>query len=249
MGGQRSFVNLSIFATGRGVDGLTHVVGSPNVNALVAWIIASDGGSKMKLASKARVAALFTFLAGAGGAACGGGGASGPDGTKTPQVPFGTHPLAYMGGVLHPSGTQAALDDAVRDKYQAWKKTYLIKGCGGYYVCANEVSGSCADDGAALVAAGGKGADGVDLDMEMTVSEGHGYGMLIAALMAGLEPDARTIFDGFVTFRDKYRSPYDVNLMSWKINAGCMPPEASDNDAATDGDLDSAFAFLLAEKQ
>jgi endo-1,4-beta-D-glucanase Y len=37
--------------------------------------------------------------------------------------------------------------------------------------------------------------------------------------------------------------------MSWQFLAACKPPEAMDNDAATDGDLDAAFAFLLAEKQ
>jgi len=215
---------------------------------------------KSMSANSARLCALATMCAsihalgcggggGSAGGGGGGGGASAPDGTQTAQVAFGSHPQAYQGGVLRPSGAQAALDDVIRQKYKAWKANFLIKGCGGYYVCANEVTGRCVNDGAALVPTGGKGADGLPLDMELIVSEGHGYGMLLAALMAGEDPEARDIFDGMVAVRDHFTSPYDVHLMTWKILAGCAPPDAADNDAATDGDLDSAFAFLLAAKQ
>src|ERR1700747_168024 len=129
-------------------------------------------------AKSARLYALATACASVHALGCGGGGASGPDGTQIPQVAFASHPLAYQGGVLRPSGAQAALDDVIRDKYKTWKMNYLVKGCGGYYVCSNDVIGRCANDGAALVATGGKGADGLPLDTQLTVSEGHGYGML-----------------------------------------------------------------------
>ncbi|HXI57814.1 MAG TPA: glycosyl hydrolase family 8 [Polyangia bacterium] len=206
----------------------------------------------MTSATSLRRLALAAFLGNALGLATGcSSSSSGSDGTKTPKYPFGSRPQMYTAGTIRPSGTQAALDDAVKAKYQQWKDRYLVKGCGGYYVCANEIPGTCKNDGAAILAStdGGLGIDGQPVDLHLTVSEGHGYGMLIAVLMADVEPDARAIFDGFVTLRDNFRSPYDNNLMSWHFDAGCAITDVSDNDAATDGDLDSAFALLLAEKQ
>ncbi|HEX3696598.1 MAG TPA: glycosyl hydrolase family 8 [Polyangia bacterium] len=204
----------------------------------------------MTSATSTRQLALAIFLAGALCAGCGGSSSnSGPDGTTTPKLAFGSHTAMYTAGVIRPSGNQDDLDAAVKTKYQEWKARYLIQGCGGYYVCAADVPGACVNDGLALTKNGGIGPDGQPLDQTMTVSEGHGYGMLIAVLMAGLEPDARTIFDGFVTVRKKFPSPYNANLMAWQMNAGCTGPAPEDNDAATDGDLDSAFALLLAEQQ
>jgi endo-1,4-beta-D-glucanase Y len=79
-----------------------------------------------------------------------------------------------------------------------------------------------------------------------TISEAHGYGMIILALMAGHDPEARTRFDGFCNFFDHHRSRSNGELMSWLV-AEDEGPLA--NDSATDGDMDIAYALLLAHTQ
>ena len=81
-----------------------------------------------------------------------------------------------------------------------------------------------------------------------TVSEGMGYGMMIAAYMAGHDPDARAIFDGLYEFVLDHPSVNDPHLMDWDIPAdeSQNPPE---DDSAFDGDADIAFALLLASAQ
>lgn len=79
-----------------------------------------------------------------------------------------------------------------------------------------------------------------------TISEAHGYGMIILALMAGHDPEARTRFDGFCNFFDQHRSRTNGELMSWLVPEDEGPLA---NDSATDGDMDIAYALLLAHVQ
>jgi endo-1,4-beta-D-glucanase Y len=74
--------------------------------------------------------------------------------------------------------------------------------------------------------------------------------MVITALMAGHDPEARTIFDGMYAFFKEYPTTSHQNLMAWTVNVagGCIVPSGQ-SDSATDGDLDIAFSLLLAEKQ
>ncbi|HEY2388377.1 MAG TPA: glycosyl hydrolase family 8 [Candidatus Binatia bacterium] len=143
-----------------------------------------------------------------------------------PSHPFGSHPLAYAAGSILPDHVSAAVrDQATADFYDAWKARFLKQGCGTgrYYVLTQTQSGN------------------------LTVSEGHGYGMLLTVLMAGHDPDAQTEFDGlFLYFRDHPTATHD-HLMSWYQKTSCA--DAQGNDSATDGDLDIAFALLLADKQ
>jgi hypothetical protein len=143
-----------------------------------------------------------------------------------PDHPFGSHPLTYTAGSIMPSHvSQATRDQAVRDFYDAWKARFLKPGCGAgrYYVATATQAGN------------------------LTVSEGHGYGMILTALMAGHDPDAQVEFDGlFHYFRDHPTATHD-HLMSWYQNTSCA--DAQGNDSAADGDLDIAFALLLADKQ
>jgi len=79
-----------------------------------------------------------------------------------------------------------------------------------------------------------------------TISEAHGYGMIILVLMAGYEERAQEYFDGFYNFYDHHRSRTNPHLMSWVV------PEDEGglaNDSATDGDMDIAYALLLAHTQ
>ena len=94
---------------------------------------------------------------------------------KPTGVQFGAHPLKYPAGSARPTGDQAQLDDIVRCQYDRWKAAYLKQDCGGYYVLTN-------------------GGAGANAETFITVSEGHGYGMIIAAMMAGTEPKAQENF-------------------------------------------------------
>ena len=149
-----------------------------------------------------------------------------PSAAAAPGYPFGSHPLAYAAGSIMPNHvSQATRDQAVRDFYDAWKARFLKQGCGAgrYYVATATQAGN------------------------LTVSEGHGYGMILTVLMAGHDPNTQIELDGlFQYFRDHPTATHD-HLMSWYQNSSCA--NAKGNDSATDGDLDIAFALLLADKQ
>ncbi len=140
--------------------------------------------------------------------------------------PFGSHPMTYTAGSIRPNHlSQAVLDQAVADFYDAWKAEYVSQTCGaGRYVVLTQVSAG-----------------------NLTVSEGHGYGMMLAALMAGHDPEAQTIFDGMYTYFLEHPTATHDHLMSWNQSTSCNNVDG--NDSATDGDLDIAFALLLADKQ
>jgi hypothetical protein len=102
-----------------------------------------------------------------------------------------------------------------------------------------------------------------------SVSEGHGYGMLIAVLMAG-HPRAENVpanrergdFDALYRFflahssvpdPDKPSEKHD-HLMAFRVQgdklADLTNPQAdNESDSASDGDMDIAYALLLAERQ
>src|SRR5262249_36758179 len=124
--------------------------------------------------------------------------------------PFGAHTFSYAAGSIRPNHvSQSVQDQAVRDFYDAWKAQYLKQGCGAgrYYVANGTQPGN------------------------LTVSEGHGYGMVLAALMAGHDPNAQVIFDGMhAYFRDHPTATHE-HLMSWYQNTSCA--DANSNDSAT----------------
>jgi len=76
-----------------------------------------------------------------------------------------------------------------------------------------------------------------------TVSEAMGYGMLITALMADEDPEAKQQFDALNRFRKRFPSSINHAFMCWKIPPDERPGK---NDCATDGELDMAYALLLA---
>ncbi|MFN8641250.1 MAG: glycosyl hydrolase family 8 [Candidatus Binatia bacterium] len=147
-------------------------------------------------------------------------------GAAAQNHPFGAHPMAYAAGSIRPNHlSAAALDQATRDFYDAWKARFLKQTCGAgrYVVEARTQSGN------------------------LTVSEAHGYGMVLAALMAGHDPDARAIFDGMFTFFREHPSVLTPSLMAWYQGRSCASAQGA--DSASDGDLDIAYALLLADKQ
>jgi endo-1,4-beta-D-glucanase Y len=142
---------------------------------------------------------------------------------------FGSHTFQYASGTILPQVSQSTRDSATASFYDRWKSAYVRQGCGGYYVRTG----------------GGTGSDVGD-----TVSEGHGYGMVITAIMAGHDANARTIFDGMYNFYRKFHAASSSYLMDWTVDVsgGCTVPSGG-HDTATDGDLDIAFALLLANRQ
>jgi endo-1,4-beta-D-glucanase Y len=186
-------------------------------------------------------------MGGSGGGGTGGGGVGGVGGAggmvtftpSPPMHPFGKHGFTYPTGVLKPVGN---LDGQVTKYYDMWKSTYLKQMCGGYVVLSE----------------GGTGAK----DGTFTVSEAHGYGMVITALMAGYDPQAQEIFNGLYAVFRAFPSWNTPDLMDWQLLTkcptgstckepvkGCFRIDGSDSGSATDGDMDIAFALLLADKQ
>ncbi|WP_254705681.1 glycosyl hydrolase family 8 [Streptomyces vilmorinianum] len=141
-----------------------------------------------------------------------------------PAVPFGSHLKPYVPGVLKPSGTQATIDQKVVDHYRAWKSAFVRQNCGnGWY----QVISPDAD--------------------HPYVAEAQGYGMVIAATMAGADPDAKKIFDGLVKWKIDHPSAINPNLLAAEQDVNCR--SVNGGDGATDGDMDVAYGLLLADKQ
>lgn len=139
------------------------------------------------------------------------------------HYPF-PHHTNYYSHINPGQYTQDQLDNQVRSYYDAWKAKYLINGCESnqYYVF-------------------------FDSGNTNTVSEAMGYGMLIVPLMAGYDPDAKTIFDGLYHYYKAHPSHIMPHLMAWKQITGCIDSDGP--DSATDGDMDIAFGLLLAHAQ
>jgi endo-1,4-beta-D-glucanase Y len=155
----------------------------------------------------------------------GGVGGEAPD-DIAPSTPFGSHLVGYTAGSALPDVVApAALDLLTASAYDAWKSRYLEAGCGDgrYYVKTNVQAGN------------------------LSLSEGHGYGMLLSALMAGHDTHAKRHFDGLYRFFRDHPSTASPHLMAWYQDTTCTNAEGM--DSASDGDLDIAFALLLADKQ
>jgi len=159
-----------------------------------------------------------------------------PPATTTPTTgigyPFGARLVPYSAGTL-PSQSKLTMDAALTKHYDAWK-AYAVKP-------------------ADSIVAGGYAVQFAQTNY-MAVSEGMGYGMLIAVLFAGHDPQARTLFDGLlavVRARPAYAIvPYDPNgkyLMDWRLYANGT--SAGEGWNAMDGDEDIAMALLMADKQ
>lgn len=134
--------------------------------------------------------------------------------------------LEYPGVVKPTNVTQSSMNSSVQNVYNAYKTNYLQTSnqSGQYYIKS-----------------GGTGASGTLI----TISEAHGYGMMIFALMAGYDSNAKTYFDGMYNFYKRFPSKEDNNFMSWEILQG----ETGGSNSATDGDMDIAYALLLAHDQ
>lgn len=133
--------------------------------------------------------------------------------------------------------SQDSLNKNVATYYDYWKGKYLKHNLsslsGGYYVLGDATGSST-------------GESGTDYT-ELGTSEGQGYGMLLTVLMAGHDTDAQTEFDGLFKTARAYRSAANSALMGWIVADDARAQ--GDFGSATDGDMDIAYALLLAHEQ
>lgn len=160
------------------------------------------------------------------------GGGSAASASNTALKPFPQH-VAYTTGSIKPNHvTQKQMDDEVKLLYNEYKKKYIKQNpynSNQYYVWYND---------------GGWNGDAI------TVSEAHGYGMIITAMMAGHDAQAKTLFDGMYRYFRAHPSVQDPDLMAWQqANRGGAIVNINGANSAIDGDMDIAYSLLLADKQ
>jgi endo-1,4-beta-D-glucanase Y len=151
-----------------------------------------------------------------------------PTTTTTPPAglgyPFGSRQTPYAAGILRPSGGTSTLDAKIVDFYQRWKAAFVKQNCGnGWYQI-------------------------ISPDAQFPyVAEAQGYGMVITATMAGADPDAKKIFDGLLKYKLAHPSVNNPDLLAAEQDTACKSVNGS--DSATDGDMDTAYGLLLADRQ
>lgn len=121
--------------------------------------------------------------------------------------------------------------------YDYWKEKYLVQ---NPYVT---------DETQYYVFYGDQTYSEAGYEVEVTVSEAHGYGMLIAASMSDYDNEAKKIFDGMYRYYQSHLSEIGPNLMAWQQNGNgkAIVNSSSGADSATDGDMDIAYALLMAD--
>ncbi|WP_439644904.1 glycosyl hydrolase family 8 [Aneurinibacillus tyrosinisolvens] len=144
--------------------------------------------------------------------------------------PFPQH-VSYASGIIKPTNvSQSVMDKTVKKAYDQWKAKYLKQPSDHldqYYI-------SYSPD-------------------HHTVSEALGYGMISMAYMAGHDVDAKKYFDGMFRYFKAHPSNINPAFMAWRQvrnNQGRMiDDQPGKMSSATDGDMDIAYALLLADKQ
>lgn len=147
-----------------------------------------------------------------------------PENESLANFPFPNH-ANYAGDYIQPTNyDQKTQDFHLKSFYTNWKDLYLKNDCNSdqYYVYSGEDA--------------------------MTISEAHGYGMMITCMMAGYDQMSKTYFDGMYRYFKAHPSNINSHLMDWQ-QLTCNDNNSEDDDAASDGDIDIAFALLMADKQ
>ncbi|MGN6827038.1 glycosyl hydrolase family 8 [Paucibacter sp. M5-1] len=142
-------------------------------------------------------------------------------------------PLNFPYGVNYPNGirpsnfSQAQQNADVLAMWQAWRSFYLTSN--------------------------GAGTNGIRVykpaENGESVSEGIGFGMLISVFMAATGNSGKSDLDGlFRYYRSKPQllNGNGIGLMAWRIAAD---GSVIDNYVAPDGDIDAAYALLVADKK
>ncbi len=148
--------------------------------------------------------------------------------TSPQAVSYDSYPYTYTSPIKPSQYTQSDMEAHVQQYWDYWSGKYLKQSTveTTWYYVLGESNGDTPSSW------GGTDAK--------ATSEGHGYGMIITALM-----DKQTEFDGLYNMYKAFPSTINKNLMSWII------PENEDtnlrSDSASDGDIDIAYALLLAD--
>ena len=163
-------------------------------------------------------------------------------------APVAAKPFPQNGAYKRNNGTLPSVltldnrnDAKVKKYYDVWKSKYVKKVTG-----ANEYI-----------------VDMKDEAFPRTTSEAIGYGMVISAYMAGYDANAKAQFDGMFAVARKFPSRFSKSLMGWNVrgdksgtnevkNLRFLTTTVTDDapdQSATDGDMDIAYALLLADKQ
>ncbi len=139
--------------------------------------------------------------------------------------PFPQHVAYFKGSIFPDNVTRRQLDSETLQFYKEWKSEYVraVQGTNQSFIWFGEES-----------------------EGTVCVSEGQGYGMVIVALMAGPDTQARQTFDSLYRYVLAHPSRSDRPLMSWAQGPGNID---RDNTSATDGDMDIAYSLLLANAQ
>lgn len=128
-------------------------------------------------------------------------------------------PFPQHGGYAHGFVPGSITTDTVLSSYRNWKSRYVKADCGD-------------------------GTYRVDFDSPpgSTVSEGMGYGMVLAAYFGD-----RALFDGLWKFVQKNLNR--DHLMGWKVTCVGFVEPVGGQGSATDGDTDIAFGLVAAIDQ
>ncbi|WP_125574290.1 glycosyl hydrolase family 8 [Levilactobacillus huananensis] len=127
---------------------------------------------------------------------------------------------------LRPTTSEAKTNTAVI-QYRQWRQAY-VAGASQKYVKSNNGQGKTT-----------------------ALSEGQGYAMLASVLAAKKGAKTQTTFNQFYRYYRAHRVSSKVPLMQWQQTkrSGKMTSKGSQKNSATDGDLDIAYALILADKQ
>ena len=142
------------------------------------------------------------------------------------SFPVSATTSSYHKGTIKPNHlTQEKIDSQVLNFYKNWKNQYIRQ-----ILDTHQAFVFFEEEGSKF----------------QSVSEGQGYGMIIVTMMAGADPDAQNIFNQLFRYVIAHPSIPESALMGWSQ----LPDNKNkDTTSATDGDMDIAFALLLADKQ
>ena len=213
-----------LFVTGcsESSDSPASAAGGPGVGSAGASASGGAGASGSGSAGASPGSAGSLSVAGSSGASGGGAAGAGPTAGAAGAAaagalrPFPQHRFGTF--CTYPTAPD---DAAARTAYQAFKETTVTsEGAGGFLRVKKPDSGTV---------------------IGSTVSEGIGYGMILAAYFAD-----QAVFDGLWRYE---QSHLDANgLMNWEIGPDNVVT-AGGNGGATDGDVDMAWALVMADRQ
>ncbi|WP_233625467.1 glycosyl hydrolase family 8 [Actinoplanes sp. ATCC 53533] len=142
-----------------------------------------------------------------------------PSPQPSTQAPPGSHRFA----AIRPSAPQQDQNAAVLRYYRSWKTAFVRQACtpGMYQIYSPDAA-------------------------YPYIAEAQGYGLVITASIAELDPEAKTIFDGLLAYVLSHPSRINSDLAAAEQDETCT--DRGGGNSATDGDMDIAYGLLLADR-